>query len=305
LRLQQEIIVVIVSYNAGKTIKRCLESLKKQETSRTFQVILVDSSTDNTAELARQTFPKAQIITSKHRLYAGDGRNIAIQASSAPLIAFLDADCYVESNWVETIIKAHQRPYLVVGGAIANSSVHTLTSWAYYFIEFSSWIPAQHPREIPEIAGCSLSMKRKAFTSFGPFIKHTYCADTAFHWRLQKAGHKVLFYPEIRVYHTYEGSVSGLLSHIKEHRRAFALVRSKEKKFSRMRSLMEIAVLPSHPFFLAGIIFWRLRFSPGLYSFFLGALPLVFVGLLARVCGECQGYWSYFKNLKKQDIPGE
>jgi GT2 family glycosyltransferase len=301
LQSQQEILVAIVSYNAGKTIERCLESLRKQETSTRFQVILVDSSTDNTAALARKAFPQARIMTSKRRLYCGDGRNMAIQASGAPLIAFLDADCYVESDWIESIVKAHRQSYPVVGGAIANGSVHSITAWAYYFIEFNIWVPARHAREMPEIAGCSLTMKRTAYTGFGPFIEQTYSSDTAFHWQLQKAGHQSLFDPGIKMVHTYVGGVSSLLDHIEEHRRAFAMVRSREKKFSRARSMVEMAALPLHPFLLIVIIIWRLRFSPGLYPVFLSSLPLVFAGLWARARGEFQGYRSYMKDIRKQD----
>jgi GT2 family glycosyltransferase len=303
LESRPEIIVVIVSFNAAKTIEKCLESLKNQATSAKFQVILVDSSGDGTAGLARKVFPQARIITSKRRLYCGDGRNMAIRASKAPLIAFLDADCYVENGWLESLVKAHKQPHLVVGGAIVNGSAHSITAWTYYFIEFNSWIPSRRAREIPEIAGCSLSMKRTAFTNFGPFIKQTYSSDTAFHWRLQKAGHKVLFEPEIRVYHTFESGMSGLLEHIKEHRRAFAMVRSKENKFSRLRALVEMAALPSHPFLLVVLIFWRLRYSPDLYPVFICSLPLVIAGLWARVRGEFQGYSGYLRNLRKQEGP--
>ncbi len=43
--------VVIASYNSKKTIEDCLNSLKNQNTTQPFEVIVIDSSTDGAADL--------------------------------------------------------------------------------------------------------------------------------------------------------------------------------------------------------------------------------------------------------------
>lgn len=92
-----ELSVIITSYNARETVARCVESIRQQRTARNFEIILVDSSSDDTARMVRDHYPEVRLISSRFRLYCGDARNIGMAASRADLIAFLDADCYMDA----------------------------------------------------------------------------------------------------------------------------------------------------------------------------------------------------------------
>jgi len=83
--------VVIPAFNAGRFIKRTIESVLSQ-TYRDFEIIVVDDgSTDNTAEVVRSYGPKVRYIYQEN---AGDGpsRNTGISAAKGDWIAFLDHD---------------------------------------------------------------------------------------------------------------------------------------------------------------------------------------------------------------------
>jgi len=285
-----ELTVLIASFNARSTIKACLDSLRGQRTVRCFEIILVDSGTDGTAELVASQYPEVQLLHSPRRLYCGDARNWGIAQARAPLVALLDADCVVLDNWIEAVWEAHRHPHLTVAGAVHNGS-RSLASWVYYFCEFSLWVPARYPRLIREAPGCALSMKRAAFERFGPFPEKTYCSDTVFHWRMQSAGEPVLFWPTIAIYHTYQKGWGDLLSHIAEHRRYFAAIQVREKGWGRARRLIAMSALPLLPFLLTGAVAWRLRRAPRLYLPFLAAALPMFLGFCARSCGEMLGYW--------------
>ena len=43
--------VIVPSYNAARTISGCLESLQRQSSPEPFEIIVVDSSSDGTAQL--------------------------------------------------------------------------------------------------------------------------------------------------------------------------------------------------------------------------------------------------------------
>jgi GT2 family glycosyltransferase len=284
--------VIITAYNARHTVRACLASLDAQRTAHRFEILFVDSGSDGTAELVAAEFPHVRLFRSKKRLYAGDGRNLAIPQSGAPLIAFLDADCHVEPDWVDAVLAAQERPNLVAAGAVHNGSTASLTGWAYYFCEFNLWAaaPGAPAREIDEAAGCSLSMKREAFACFGPFPGGSYSSDSAFARGMQEAGHRVLFWPAARVYHHYDGGLRDFLEHQALHRRGYAAVLCRQRGLSRWGRLGRILGLPWLPGLLSGALVYRLDRTPGLFRPLAGAAPLVWLSFCARAWGEFTGY---------------
>jgi glycosyltransferase involved in cell wall biosynthesis len=284
-----ELSVVIVAYNERQTIEGCLASLERQQTHRPFEVILIDSSGDGTDAVARR-FPFVRVQHFAARKYPGDARNAGLASARGGIIAFLDADCLVESDWIDAVARAHHTRHLAVGSAIINGSPKSLVAWAYYFCEFNLWLPRRETREMAEMAGCGLSIKRRAFEQYGPFLSDTYCSDTAFHWRLARDGHKALFVPSVRVAHTVRYRVGGLLRHIAAHRRAFASVVVHEKKFSMPKRFAAALVTAFLPLLLVPIVAWRVTRSEHLLRPFLLALPIVLLGVLARAWGEFLGF---------------
>ncbi|HSW48736.1 MAG TPA: glycosyltransferase family 2 protein, partial [Bryobacteraceae bacterium] len=107
--------VVISCYNSRSTLDDCLSSLRRQETRSRFEVILVESSADGTADHVRRDYPEVRLLASARRLYCGDARNLALGVARAPVVAFLDADCHVGAEWVEAVLEAHRSPYWLVG----------------------------------------------------------------------------------------------------------------------------------------------------------------------------------------------
>jgi glycosyltransferase involved in cell wall biosynthesis len=284
-----ELSVVIVAYNERHAIEGCLASLERQQTRRPVEVILIDSSDDGTDAVARR-FPFVRVQHFAARKYPGDARNAGLALARGGIIAFLDADCLVESDWIEAVARAHGTRHLAVGSAITNGSRDSLVGWAYYFCEFNLWLPRRTTREIAGMAACGLSIKRRAFELCGPFISDTYCSDTVFHWRLARDGHKVLFVPSVRVAHTVRYGVGGLLRHIAAHRRAFASVVVQEKNFSLPKRVVAALATTFLPLLLVPVVAGRVARSQHLLRPFLLALPIVLLGILARAWGEFLGF---------------
>lgn len=284
--------VIISTFNPGSMILHCLESLVHQSSDESFEVIVIDSSTDNTRELIAAQFPWVQLHHYRQRKYAGDARNIGIAAAQSPIIAFLDADCVVEPSWVSSVIEAHRSEHLVIGGIIDNKSRDTVVGWAYYFSEFSLWLPHAGQKEIAEIAGCCLSMKASAYSRYGPFIRGTYCSDSAFQWKIRKAGHVILSVPSIRVYHAVPGdfTLRAMLEHIFEHRNCFSSVRVHEKNMSVPQRAAFAVFCLVLPFILYPVLTTRVIRSGTYLVPFLYSSHGIILGLFARAWGEFFGY---------------
>ena len=282
--------VIIASYNSENVIEGCLESLKNQKTDQPFEIIVVDSSLNGLATLIRNRFPDVRLYRFPERKFCGNARNFGISVARGEIIAFIDADCRADRNWANQILKAHQFPYLAIGGAIGNANPQSVVSWASYFCEFSQWMPGFCPRDMVDIAGANMSYKRRVFEEHGHFIEGTYSSDTEFHWRLERDGHLLRFVPSMLVFHHNIDQLKRFLAHEFEHGRSFARVRTKSQDFSELRRL----VYGTFSFLIPGWLFLKIglrNFKNSTYlTHLLNAWPFLMLGLIAWSLGECTGY---------------
>jgi len=282
--------VIITSYNSGNLLERCLESLRDQKTDKRFEIVVVDSSPNGLTMGIGERFSKVRWYQFSERKFCGDARNFGLSVTQGEIIAFIDADCRAEPNWIDNILKAHQSPHLAIGGAIANGNPNCFIGWAAYFCEFSQWMPNTPSKPLRDIAGANMSYKRKAFEIFGPLIEGTYSSDTEFHWRLGRNGHNLQFHPSMLVSHHNIHQLGKFLRHEFEHGRSFAKVRMISQGFSKWRKWFYGIFF----FLIPGWLFLKVgsrNFKNRIYLFyFLKTWPLLMLGLMSWSLGECVGY---------------
>lgn len=284
--------VIIASYNSRTTIEKCLRSLVNQNTPEDFEVIIVDSSADGTADIVAQQFSKVRLFTFPERKFPGDARNFGVSKAKGELIAFTDADCLVDRNWIDQIIKAHSNDqHPIIGGSIDNGT-ESYMGWTFYFCEFSQWMPESPTCRMVQIPTGCLSLKRGAFAKYGPFLEGTYSSDTAFGWRAGRDGHAPLFLPSMKVSHISQSSAWNFLKRKFYRGKYFAAIRIQEQRFSILRRSAFVMIFPLLPLLLFYRVTCRiLKHSRHLKKFILSS-PLVFLGLTAWSCGELLGYLS-------------
>lgn len=111
--------VVIITLNEGKTVGRLLEDLA-QQTYQNFEVILVDSnSDDNTCEVAeshREALPSLQIVQMDSR-GVSLGRNRGAALAQHERLLFLDADVRLGANFLANAIERLESKQLDLSGA--------------------------------------------------------------------------------------------------------------------------------------------------------------------------------------------
>jgi GT2 family glycosyltransferase len=282
--------VIIAAYNARKTIGECLASLHRQTTEANFEVIVVDSSTDGTADLVRNSFPAITVCSFTTRKFAGDARNIGISRARGEIVAFIDSDCTADPGWIDAILAAHGSPDPAIGGAIANGNPEKSVGWAAYFCEYSQWMPGIPAQRMTDIACANMSYKKKVFEDFGGFIEGTYCSDTEFHWRLGRKGYCLRFDPSIKIAHHNIDSFGRFLRHEFQHGRFFAQVRSRDPGFPFTKRCAYVSLSPLIMIKLFLAIAARVLAS-GIYRVaFLKSIPLLVLGIISWTLGECRGY---------------
>ncbi|PYM04307.1 MAG: glycosyl transferase, partial [Verrucomicrobia bacterium] len=94
--------VIVCSYNAGATLRPCLESLGKIDYPK-FEIVLVDDgSTDNTAQIAAG-FPNVRYVHQPNRGLSV-ARNTGAAAARGEVLAYTDADCMADVDWLYYLI---------------------------------------------------------------------------------------------------------------------------------------------------------------------------------------------------------
>ena len=276
--------VIIPSYNSKRIIKNCLDSLKMQRTELQFEVVVADSSDDGTDELIHAEYPWVRLHRLHGRTYPGPTRNAAVQRSRGSILAFLDADCTADSNWVERIVKAHQKGFRVVGGAVLNGTPGSYVGTAEYISEFSEYSPHRRGRECRMIPTCNLSLRRELFDTAGGFLyintgnNPQPSEDMLLCNRLRELGHVICFDPEIRIHHHNR---TGFLPYLKnQYALGFGSAVSRRLIRTRGSILVKVVVFqPLIPALKMLILSGRMaRYGiKHLLSFFIH-IPLVFWG---------------------------
>ncbi len=91
--------ILVVTYNNGKYLKKCLDSIFNQ-TYKNFEVIVVDDgSTDNTKQIVNKYMGIKYFY--KKNTGVGDSRNFAISKVKTPYFLFVDSDDYIPNDLLE------------------------------------------------------------------------------------------------------------------------------------------------------------------------------------------------------------
>jgi glycosyltransferase involved in cell wall biosynthesis len=191
--------VVVPALNEEAHIEQCLTCLCRQTLAPDlFEVILVDNgSTDRTVARAEQFADRLPLrILTLPRCTISELRNRGSSQAAGPILAFLDADCMAEPEWLEKALTLAKDDML----------------WgAHYLVQRDAtwvgriWFQHQATEQTGEVpflpAGC-LFVTRAAFDALGGFNPAVQTSeDVDLCSRAWRKGMKVMAYPSLAVYH--------------------------------------------------------------------------------------------------------
>ncbi|MBN2505782.1 MAG: glycosyltransferase [Verrucomicrobia bacterium] len=225
--------VVVASYNGGRTLQACLDSLFRLHYPD-YEVILVDDgSTDDTPEIAR-SYPRLRVIRHPENRGLSAARNTGIAAATGAIVAFTDADCRADEDWVHYLVgDLHGTSYVGMGGHNVLPPDDSLVASA---VMVSPGGPAHvmlTDRDAEHIPGCNMAFHKWALTEVGGFdpIFRTAGDDVDLCWRLQERGYKIGFSPGGFVWHYRRSTVRAYMQQQRGYGEAEALLARKHPKY--------------------------------------------------------------------------
>lgn len=197
-----DVSVVVPAYFGCGTIVGCLESVRTAAAQWNCQILVVESSGDGTVELVRTRFPEVEVVTSPHRLSAGQARNEGIRRASGRWVLCVDQDCVVPPDWIDRLVALLRRPGTgAAGGSLAVANPGNLSGWCVYLLEFLNHYPSKGPvREDNFLVGansawCSQAVRRVKFPD------QTLGEDLLASREIRRLGFAVRYDPTITVSH--------------------------------------------------------------------------------------------------------
>lgn len=224
--------VVVASYNGGKTLKICLESLGRLNYPD-YEVILVDDgSTDGTPEIAAR-FPAVRVIRQAN-LGLSAARNAGIAAARGEVVAFTDSDCRADEDWLYYVVGDLLRSdFAGMGGHNFLPPEDSPTAAA---VMASPGGPAHvmlTDREAEHIPGCNMVFYKSALEQVGGFdpVFRKAGDDVDICWRLQSEGYRLGFSPGGFVWHYRRSTVRAYLKQQAGYGEAEAMLARKHPEF--------------------------------------------------------------------------
>src|SRR3989454_1149759 len=140
--------VIVPTWNEAKYLPGLFESLKHQ-TIPPDEVLIADSgSSDDTPEVARRA---GATVVEGERQGPGEGRNRGARAATGNVLVFVDADCILPPNLIESVFLALADP-AVVGGATGFAPANGRRVERSLFYLANAYHRAQPARALPSRA---------------------------------------------------------------------------------------------------------------------------------------------------------
>jgi len=264
LSRRPKVSVVVCSYNADRTLGACLESLQRLNYPD-YEVILVDDgSADTTPQIVAKA-PWVRCVRHERNLGLSAARNTGLASSTGEILAFTDADCRADNDWLYYLVSD------LVSGDFAGMGGPNLLppedSAVAAAVMASPGGPAHvmlTDRQAEHIPGCNMAFLKSALEEIGGFdpIFHAAGDDVDLCWRLQQAGYKIGFSPAAFVWHYRRSTVREYLKQQHGYGEAEALlVRKHPESFNslggsiwrgRIYTTANYAVMLRHPIIYRG-----------------------------------------------------
>jgi cellulose synthase/poly-beta-1,6-N-acetylglucosamine synthase-like glycosyltransferase len=202
--------VVVPVYNGGAHIADCIESLLNQDFPRKqYEVIIVNNrSTDDTAEIVKR-YPVAALFEGKRGPAAA--RNTGIRASSSHFVAFTDADCIPQPDWLSQIVLAMEQGATGAGGSIVSYYGEDRISRYIDEIVFRQRynITQKNPPHITTANACYVRSVLFKIGLFDESFPYAAGEDRDLGERLSLAGSHFVFVPTAIVRHKHPQTLEG------------------------------------------------------------------------------------------------
>jgi hypothetical protein len=204
--------VVVMSFRNERTVEAAIDSLLAQDVPA--EIVVAHSGGGTTPALVAERYPSVTLAVSEARRYPGGTRNAGVDASTAPFVAFLAADCVALPGWTRARVDRHLAGEAAVASALLPHR-RDAPSLGASLLQHSNRLPGFEPA--PHLR-YGVSYSREVLAQHGPFpAQEGFPEDVAVNTRILDSGTSIAWAPEILTTHRYPTTLRALWAD--QHRR--------------------------------------------------------------------------------------
>ncbi|MEM6403065.1 MAG: glycosyltransferase [Cyanobacteria bacterium P01_D01_bin.116] len=211
-----EFSIIIPTYNRPERLKECLQSITLLDYPRDrFEVVVVDDGSKISLEPVVEPFKNQLHITLLKQINQGPAtaRNTGAKQAKGKFIAFTDDDCKPAPDWLNKLAARFiKEPESMIGGKTLNAlpdNLYSTTSqilidYLYNYYNLGS-------KQSNFFASNNFALPSHRFHHLGGFDTSFPLAageDREFCDRWLQYGNKMLYAPEVRIYHAHKLTLS-------------------------------------------------------------------------------------------------
>ncbi|WP_071516277.1 glycosyltransferase [Geitlerinema sp. PCC 9228] len=258
-----QVSVIVPVYNGEADLPDLLACLRSQTypCDRVEYLLVDNNSSDRTAATIEQAiaeFPvKTYLLQEKQIQSSYAARNTGIRAATSDILAFTDADCRPQPDWLENLVQPFAKGEIgIVVGEI--EALPSRTFWEKY-AEYRQVLSQQYTLQhffYPYGQTANLALRRETLQAVGLFRSHlTTGGDADLCWRIQQqTAWQLHFQPAAVVKHRHRNTFADFMAQMRRY--------GKSSRY--LHDLYGIALLPelSRQQYLYRLARWLLKEIP-------------------------------------------
>ncbi len=208
--------VVIPVWNGRPHLPDCLDALLAQDYPD-FEIIAVDNaSSDGSADLIAEGYPRVQVIRNERNLGFAGGCNAGLRMAKGSALILLNQDVVVQPGWLSALIGALEEARVGITGAKLLEPDGCTLSHAGAYVEWPLGLGVHIgvgeadrgqydvARDVEYVTGASLAVRSAVMADIGLLDEDFYPAfyeDVDYCWRAREAGWRVKYEPRAAALH--------------------------------------------------------------------------------------------------------
>ena len=224
-----DISLIIVSFNTRDVLRESLESVQRETGNLRIEIFVVDNNShDGSVEMIETEFPHVHILRSQVNLGFGAANNVALEIAQGRYVVLLNSDAFLCPESLQLSVDHMDRNPEVglAGGRLVGrdfllqpsarmfpsilSDFLVLTGLAHkfpksrFFGQFDrTWADPMQAAEVDWVPGAFSIIRAEALRKVGFFDPEffLYSEEVDLCRRIQSAGYKILYWPDIVVIH--------------------------------------------------------------------------------------------------------
>lgn len=205
----KDLSIVIINYNGGVDLVRCLESLKVEDLDT--EIILVDNgSSDGSEQKAIAVFPDIRLVVPDSNLGFAGGANFGAALASGRVLLFMNPDVFVKAGCLVSLFSAVEDG-AGAAGPVLDVEASGRLEYGARFDWFAYSRPLLGPSEALYVPGCILATPKSLFDRLGGFDDRyfMFVEDVDYCWRVLLSGKDVVVPLDAHAFHKGGGSTPG------------------------------------------------------------------------------------------------